>query len=220
MLVQATRPVCGPFLDVAVVREHAGRPQAWAESCIAFNTSVLDYLKKENSIDIVVLSSPLDYLVNPADHLLKKTRDGKYAITDTGLAPAIAAFNVTIQAVRALGKRVIVVAPPPMSGLDVGRCQERRNHSLPVLGASEACGIEVAAYRKERAAVLQLLDALPQGADTAVIRFDSILCDDKVCKTELDGVKLYNDKGHLSAEGMAHISRRIALLDSIARYAR
>lgn len=219
-VVQATRPVCGPFLGVAVVREHAGRPRAWAESCIAFSKSVLDYLKHADSIQTVVLSSPLDYLVNPDDRLLRQKTDGSYELIETGLDPAIAAFSATVEAVRALGKRVIVVAPPPMSGVNIGRCQERLQHKLPVFGTNDNCNIDVSEYHQERAAVLQLLDALPAGADVAVIRFDTVLCDEKTCRTSLDGINLYNDKGHLSEEGIVHIARHISLLDTINRQAR
>jgi len=219
-VIQATRPVCAPFVDTATVQEQAGYSRSWAQGCIAFNQSVLDYLKKNDAIKIVVLSSPIQYTLNPKNSLLRLTADGSYATVTPSVEAIGAAFKATIEAVHALGKRVVVVSPPPVNGLDVGRCHERMKYHLPILGATEDCSIDVATYHKIRADVLSLLDSLPVSSKASVIRLDARLCDEQRCLTELNGVSLYLDIGHLSSEGAAQMASYIALVSLIEKSAR
>jgi peptidoglycan/LPS O-acetylase OafA/YrhL len=218
-IVQATKPVCGPIQDLAVVREHGGRTRAWAESCIAFNHAVMDYLKASKSITTVVLSSPFDYYVSPAEHLLRKNATD-YTLLQSGQEVALQHFRKTIQAIRALGKKVVVIAPPPMSGFDVGRCLDRQKSKLPIFGMLEGCQIDAAMYQQERAKVLSFLGAMQAEADTSVIRFDEELCTTKACDTSRDDIALYNDGGHLSVAGSIYLAKRISLLDKIQQAAK
>ena len=58
-LAQATRSVCGPLIDVGPFISAASLyNRSWAEECISFNRSVLSYVERARSVEIVVLSSP------------------------------------------------------------------------------------------------------------------------------------------------------------------
>jgi hypothetical protein len=219
-VVQATRSVCAPLLGTATVQERRGYSRSWAKNCIAFNQSVLEYLKQNESIQIVVLSSPISYILNPTNYLLQLNSENNYVTTATGIDTVITAFNATVEAVHALGKRVVIVAPPPVSGFDIGRCHERMHNGLPILGAAEDCSIDVATYHRERADVLRLLDKLPKSVDVRVVSFDAALCDENRCRTELDGVSLYFDRGHFSREGAVHLASYTSLVASIEHDAR
>jgi len=115
-VIQATKSACGPLLGVAPNSETLS--QQWSEDCISFNDSVLSFLQTSNTVNTVVLSSPFaQYL----DHgykgqtwtLVKKNyENNEYFTLDVGLEEAVAGLKNTIDRVRALGKKVVLIAPP------------------------------------------------------------------------------------------------------------
>lgn len=223
-IVQATRSSCGPLLDVAPVERRfvRGYNTYWAERCIAFNDSVIRYLEQTDSIRTVVLSSPFSqYLENGSYQLIKRGDSEHPLLTlDAGLLPAIAGVKATVKRVRALGKTIIVIAPPPQGTFNIGKCLERMRSGLVVLGGVRDCKIDLELYKKNSAVVLQLLDALPKMANVEVIGFDSYLCQTVWCETFIDGTFVYRDSGHFSYEGSVLLSKRSGLLERIYRAAR
>lgn len=102
----------------------------WSEACIDFNDSVLEHVRREASIEVVVLSSPFRLLLTPEDpkhHWRTLTkREGGYVETEATVEVAVDALRRTVRSLTALGKRVVLVAPPPASGFNIGTCVERR----------------------------------------------------------------------------------------------
>ena len=222
-IAQATSPVCGPLLGLGAVQEQGDINRKWAEHCIDFNAAVLAYLKRTDSISLIVLSSPFEQFVNKGEfRLLKRDgQDGSEQLVEAGVAEAVAGLKRTVDAVRAMGKRVVVVAPPPSAyGFDIGRCIERIDNHLPILGVTDDCNIDKATYHKMRGNVLEFLAALPQQADVEVIRFDDFLCDSRLCRTYIDGTFIYRDAGHFSHEGAVYVTNALSLLDKIRQAAR
>lgn len=223
-MVQATRSACGPFLGVAAVERKTskGYDPKWAESCIDFNDSVFAYLKQAPSVRTIVLSSPFESLINNERYQLLKRdgHDGRYGLVEAGSIEAVEGMKRTVDAVRALGKRVVVVAPPPGSGFDIGRCTERLESGLVMMGVANECRISIDAYRKKRGRVLDFLATLPQQAGVEVIRFDDFLCESDQCRTYISGTSIYRDKGHLSHDGSALLANEVHLLDKIKKSAR
>ncbi|MBK7137378.1 MAG: acyltransferase [Rhodocyclales bacterium] len=64
-VVQATKTVCGPLVGMAAF-DTGDYPRSAAQNCLRFNTSVLDYLSKTPSIEVVVLSSPFAQYLDSA----------------------------------------------------------------------------------------------------------------------------------------------------------
>ncbi len=219
-MIQATRSECGPLLGVAEIRE-GSYDRAWAESCIAFSQSVVDYLGAANSIRTVVLSSRFEQYVRTGGQLLERdAKDGTFHMTRTGQAEAIGSLARTVDAIRRLGKRVVVVAPPPSGGFDAGRCVERLIRRLPTLGGNEDCVISLEDYRAKNRNVLDLLVALPAKARVAVISFDPYLCDSVSCRTHVDGELIYRDEQHLSIEGSIFLANAASLVTKIGELAK
>ncbi len=214
-LIQATQSACGPLIGLAAQKD-GGYDRKWGESCIQFNDSVVNYLKNTESIKVIVLSSPFSQFVDKDQRLLKRDeRDGTYRIVDAGLTEAVAGLKRTADAVRTLGKRVVVVAPPPASGFDIGRCIERIDSKLPTMRAIKGCMIDVEAYHKERGGVLKLLAALPQQTGIDVVSFDPFLCNNRMCNAYIDGTFIYRDGGHFSHEGSVFIANAMSLVKRI-----
>jgi peptidoglycan/LPS O-acetylase OafA/YrhL len=223
-MIQATMSRCGPLLGMAPYSPAAaGQADApdrrWAESCIAFNRSVLDYLRRTDSIHTVVLSSPLQQYLDAGQFDLLVERQQGYAAIPSDPAAVHASLRATVDAVRRLGKRVALVAPPPSSDFNIGDCLERQLRGAVTLGDLPGCAVSRAAYQHRRAPVLALLQQM-QRDGTPVISFDAWLCGPEACRTTVDGTMLYRDSGHFSVEGSRLVARRMLLAEQIRQQAR
>ena len=116
----------------------------------------------------------------------------------------------TAAAIRALGKRVIVVAPLPSSGFDTGICLERKATGRPVFGVDSACRVSARGYREGHKRLFSLLDSLGS-AGVPVFDFGDVLCGSEYCTTRMDGVLLYRDGGHLSYDGSRLLAQKFRL---------
>ena len=208
-VAQATKSNCGPFMGMAAIGE--GQYQMpWPESCIKFNQSVLDYLAKADSVKYVVLSGQFGYLMQ---HLRVLDVEGGQSLEVKGsMSLAIRGLRETVSKVRSLGKRVVVVASPPSSGFDVGRCLELNASGKFVFGADEAsCRISTAAFHRDQALTREFLALLPSTTDVGVVRFEDFLCSALMCETELEGVFIYRDSNHLSYDGSRKLAASMGL---------
>ena len=134
---------------------------------------------------------------------------------------AIERLRATVVKLRALGKKVVVVAPPPASGFNLGQCLELQASGKVFLGADgEGCRISVAAYQLRRALVRQFLAKLPGEAGVSVVRFDDALCSTQTCETEVNGIFIYRDEGHLSIEGSRQLAIRMGFAKRLMDAAR
>ena len=215
---QATRTMCGPLMQSAPVsRDPTSTYSAeWARSCVQFNDSVFAYLERSPEPSTVVLSSWLrQYLVAPSWHVLDRGR-----IVEAGADVAVAGLGRTARALRALGQRVVFVAPPPASGVDIGACQERRELGLWTIEPSRGCAIHVDEYRRYQNHGLEVVDRLPREALIDVVRFDDVLCDASTCRTKLGSTPLYRDAGHFSVTGSVALGEEVGLFDRVVGSAR
>jgi len=216
-VLQATRSTCGPILGAGPVSLDVGSEDnaAWARRCIDFNESVLQYLAAQKSVKVVVLASPFDQYVD-ADKWGMLTGGG-YA--QAGVDDAVSRMRDTVNRIRALGKRVVVVAPPPSSGFDIGDCLERRATGRWNAGPNAGCEVSQPLYQSKRGKVLELLSRLPKEAGVEVVRFDDFLCAQGVCKTSLEGHWLFRDAGHLSREGSVLLATHTHLVRELLDHA-
>ncbi|MCI4569078.1 acyltransferase family protein [Lysobacter sp. CFH 32150] len=216
-VVQATKSSCGPLLGLAqITPEH---PRDFAERCLTFNQSVIDHLAETSSIRLVVLSSAFYPYFDPERRLLRKM-EGSTIEQETDEAVAIAAMRATVGKLRALGKRVVIVAPPPSTGFDFSRCLERRARNRTLFGRFIDCDMPLAEYRASKHEVLGFLARVRSEADVEVVSFDAALCSESACITELDGTFLYRDEGHLSYAGSTAVAKRMQLGDALEWAAR
>lgn len=217
-IIQATKSDCAPMLGVALRADERG----WSEGCIDFNDSVISYLKNAKSIETVVLSSPFDRYVDKKKKVVQRDdRDGHYHSEDAGVNGAVVSMKKTVDKLRFLGKRVVVIAPLPSSGLDIGRCLVRSELDLPILGVDGGCQqISVDSWKRLQEPVLEFLAALPAQAGVEVIRPGEYLCNSEYCKTYIENTFIYRDAGHLSYEGSVLLAKNMGLLEKIEERAK
>lgn len=224
-VIQATRSQCGPFLGLAprrVIKPEQGTyiDQSWAESCIDFNKSVVDFLRITPSIQTVVLSSPISQYVTKENYQHVVQEGGKFVSKPISSTNALSSLQRTVEEIRKLGKRVVFVAPPPSSDFNIGGCLERQLSGTVAFGGQPDCAIDRAEYESKRANVIEFLNRTSVDADIAVIRFDPWLCGASVCKTLLEGTAIYRDTGHLSHSGSKLMAKRMRLEQLIREQAK
>ncbi|WP_280647552.1 SGNH hydrolase domain-containing protein [Hyphomicrobium zavarzinii] len=200
-LWQATKSLCGPIVDVAPAWPTIPYPRDWSIGCIAFNQSVLSFLSEHPNINRVVLGSVYaQYTRNNAAALIKTERDGYVEQIDKRSA-IIGQFRETIERIQALGKEVVIVGPTPATGFDIGLCYERKATGAPIFGPNRDCQLSASAARDFRAHVDSVLKEVAAKTGVRLVNLADYLCDDAICRTEIDGVPLYRDAGHLSELG-------------------
>jgi peptidoglycan/LPS O-acetylase OafA/YrhL len=221
-LLQATKSECGPFLGLSrFSMEHPGIE--WAKGCVKFNQSVIEHLAGASSVEVVVLASSFTaYAPNPSGHPdnIRQVSDGFELIGATQESSADA-MDETIRRIRALGKRVIVVAPPPSAGFDSSKCLERVATGKIVWGSRGiGCDIDSASYRRHQQGVLTLMDRIEERSQVKVLRFDETLCSPSACSTSQQGTFIYRDAGHLSYDGSVVLGRTMRLGERLLKEAR
>ena len=213
-VAQATRSVCGPFANLAPTSS-----AAWAEWCIGFNRSVLASIE-DSPIEVVVLSSPYNQYLEPGAKVL--SFNGEEAdVRDGTVEIALGALRETAEAVRATGRRVVLVSPPPRGDFDTGLCVERRDSGRLLLGPYRECALTMDLYAKTYPGVVEFLDRAPAEAGVPVVRLDQFLCDESGdCLTVIDDILVYRDPHHLSVAGSVALAKRFGLAERILKEAR
>ena len=215
-VAQATRSHCGPF-DALAPLDERGHQRPWALSCLEFNQSVLDYLATADSVEYVVLASLFEQYLGGVDRTrmfnLQRMEGGQLLEVRASVPLALERLGITVSRLRAMGKKVVVVTPPPSSGFNIGQCLELQASGKVYLGADEnSCRISRAAYHRHQALIRRFLATLTNVAAVNVVGFDDALCSAQVCETELSGVFLYGDAGHLTIEGSLRLAAQMGLV--------
>ena len=71
-------------------------------------------------------------------NILKQSEAGDVT-TDATVDDAVADMRETVRTLRALGKKVVLIAPPPALDIDIGLCLERRDSGKLTLGPHSDC---------------------------------------------------------------------------------
>lgn len=219
-LIQATRHACAPFIGIADYRNKADRRYQWEASCIAFNDQVLELLKKEPTGRTVILSGNLYNYLKPGRLLVyRSTPNGDLWHDESHDEDVFKAVKTTIEDVRAMGHRVILITPPPRANFDVSRCLERRERSLMTFGGDPECGIHRDLLARENQKLNLFLNRIHTELKVSTLTFEGALCDGLMCKTTLDGIPLYRDDSHFSNVGGRALIQHMRLIDQIDQLA-
>ena len=193
---QVTKGACWPILGVA------GRELSpvQARDCITFNDAVLNWVSKQANISTVILSSPFQ----TAGQLIDRTGG---IIDNSDDTYGLAHILTTVEALRALDKRVVIVSPPPSSGRDIGDCLL---YAIVWGKDLSGCDFSTHDYSDRRENAYRLLHKAEKFVP--VVFLDKLMCQDGNCATSDGNLFLYRDHGHLSVESAESLGRRIDLL--------
>lgn len=193
-LRQMTLPSCGPVPTLTLVSSAAE-----TSACRDFNRQVMDWLASDPGIKTVILSSPFAWLATPT--LTLERRDGSRV--QGSVDEGVAALNQTIDELRALGLRVVVMSPPPTSGWSIGRCLALRARNGEALNA---CDFDRDTLFSPKRLANEVLAGLAD--DVPVVWLGDTICEDRRCRAAADGTFLYRDRGHLSNAGSRWLGRQ------------
>lgn len=201
-IVQATKAVCGPFLDIAPSNYIYTR--SWSEGCIGFNQSVVAYLKLHPEIKTVILSSALAQYVPGAEdkdwEMLSREGD-RFRSQPQKLSLLAESLGRTVATVRSMGKHVILFAPPPIMDFDIARCLDRADAGQFSVSPYTDCTYTAGQHVAEWQPIHGFLDLIRQRNIAPIYSIEPFLCGSGRCITRLDGTMLYRDAAHLSAAG-------------------
>ncbi len=191
-IVQLTKSVCGPFLNLAPI--NSKYDENWAAGCLAFNKKAFEYIIANKSISHVVLSASFNQYINFSA--------GTQYLSQEGVIPRkhqdlINELQNTVTIIKNAGKVPVLFTPPPRTGFNIGECLVRQISNKVLL--RDDCSITYDEYLRHEEPIIRIFDTLH--ADTNIFWLSDLLCDRVKCKTKIKGVPIYRDSGHLSIEG-------------------
>ena len=216
---QASKGMCSPLLDYAAV----GHPNEvdFAKGCIAYNDSVLAYIRRTPSLKIVILAGQYFRSMPGASvFALRRLPGGNIVRAPLGTAPTVAAQQATVARLRSYGLRVITVSTPPPSDFDLGKCWERKAERLPIAGPAADCVLRDDNPQRALEGFEAMMSGFTQSAHVPVVRLDRALCHAGRCDIAQDGKPLFRDNGHLTTWGSLVVGRRVDLGERAWRDAR
>ncbi len=198
-LRQTTFSACAPFVGYAPKRVGMENADVWADLCLKFNRDVAQFVANDDRIDTVVLSAPWRLWVKPKSTVLSRSGEQGFVEHDTGVDFAVEAISSTIEPLKRAGKRVVVFGPPPSAGTDTGACLERLATNKITFGGD--CRIDKAKAMRYDAPVNEFLEKISLRYQVDIVRVSELLCEGDYCATQINGVPVYRDPGHLSVDG-------------------
>ncbi|NOX75170.1 MAG: acyltransferase [Gammaproteobacteria bacterium] len=196
-IIQITKSVCGPFFDIAPISKK--HPESWGEDCLKFTGEVRKWLRSNNTVKYVVVSSPFSQYLSENSQLL--FRDG--SIKEANIKTATIEFEKTLKELVSIGVKPVIFSPPPANDTNLGRCLSKAEWMGLNLGK---CDFNLAHLSQDRKNAYKLMDNVAKNYD--IIRLDDLICDNSLCKTHLNTVWVFRDSGHLSHEGSALLGKQ------------
>lgn len=196
-IAQMTMPACAPVIGVSYLLRDKSHEESFASACIDFNNQVLHWLSENPSVKHVVLASQYFHFFESDAELY----DGRN-LNRFDRAVLLSKFRETLKRIKELGASPVLVAPPPASGENIGKCLAKRklkNDDLSLCDFKETEILPVATQ------VYDFLGDLSR--DYKVLWLNRAMCVRGACKTHEGDVFFYNGVGHLSVEGSALIGR-------------
>lgn len=212
-LIQATFSTCVPIKGISFYQP----PQhglSWAHKCLSFNQSAIDYAIKNPDIELVVIASLWTHMLNVPLHV--KNTDDKPQTSQLNKGDITGAIIRTVSTLKSAGKKVVLVAPPPSLGFNIAKCHEQRDREQFRIGSQEPedCRLDYNKYLEREKRLNAIFEKLREN-NIAIYSFAEKLCNDEFCDTKLDGVILYQDRGHLSISGSIHYAQKFSMHEEL-----
>ena len=214
--VQATLSECVPIDATGHYKPFRPTKSSKADglTCAKFNRQTLLFALNEDSIDTVVLASAWTHILSTKSIVIYQPLG--YSARRSSSAEFKERFLKTIAQLKAAGKKVVVISPPPQGNFNVAKCFE------PMLTKDlqlDGCEIERDKNNQRHRSVKRLMLEL-ENSGIPIYRFDDNLCDQQRCRTLIDGEILYRDMVHLSVRGSALYGEKYNLYGTLLKMAR
>ncbi len=198
----AAAAACPPLLDIN---------RTDRRSCNKFNEKVMDIVAESAHIELVILAARWPLLVTGARY---KQESGDPVELISALTNAVgeesnfdlfdAGLRRTVDRLRSLGKRVIIVNTVPEVGFDVPNAQFMAR--IRGLDVNELIAPTTLEYRERGREVEQILSELAAQGLVERVAPDGLLCGSTYCRVAVAGRPLYRDDDHLSVFGTEFVA--------------
>jgi hypothetical protein len=209
--------MCGPIVGLAAIE--GPHERAITLACLAYNRSVIDYLRTKQSVEVVVVTGSFIRFFGSHSRFAEQGSQG-LALSPPNREALARALHQTIEQVKRLGKRVVLLGPAPNARYDLARCWERTVQRIRSFGPFRGCPLSDRTLLPEQYQVLAVLQRAAELGDVPLIRLDRVLCPNGRCVTQLRGRSLYLDSLHLTDDGSLELGRRMNLGALVWRSAR
>jgi hypothetical protein len=207
--IQITMSSCRPVVGLAILGKITpkalDRTENWAKNCVENNDKVITWLTSKDSIEYVILASPFSFTpyVYYGGDVVKTVDD-----------VVIKAFSKTINKIRKLGKKPIVISPVPNNVSDIGRCSVR---ALMLNKDAGICDFSISDFSEYTKSSYHTINLVKDFAP--VFNLKDLICQNKQCDVIIDNIILYRDTSHLTKDGSVYIGKQYDLMGQIIKSA-
>ena len=217
---QVTSVACPPLLGAeraAVGFLRRGR----IKRCEEFKAAVMQALEREHRPSLVVIVARWSMYSETSTEFTRGRRvflideQDQTLDVETSRKVLARALARTVDTINALGIRVLLIGQPPEYFQDPNICFVERS----ILGRDVSDCLrqprQVADKRLHASKAILQNVAIGRSA-TTYVSLDSILCDEKACRTTKDGQPLYEDRNHLNLFGARVVGNALTEIPSLA----
>jgi peptidoglycan/LPS O-acetylase OafA/YrhL len=205
---QATRSACAPFLNTAPNTKRSDF-EAQARQCVGFNDSTFKFISDTPSIKTVILAGSYGQYMQDTFESISFDTSGVMQIEKSTPERAMKDMQVVVEKLKALGKQVVIISPPPPINTTIVSCIQAEMASPSLTNQSSKCLLDRKLFERSHKNVLNLMKYAETSLGAKVIYLSDALCDAKSCKTIIDGVPIYRDPGHLSNTGSVKLYQKM-----------
>ncbi len=195
---QHTMSVCEPLLGISVVGVKTDRTITWSEKCIEHNNRVFEWLKNNPDIRYVVLSSRFKFFNYDLFY--------KGVVIEYDFDTVMHSLVDTVGRLREIGKKVVIVSPPPGNDNDLGACFSK-SYRFGVIPSE--CDFNTASFSAGTLRAFKFLKNVENFIP--VIWLNDFICNKNKCLASIDGIPIYRDTTHLSKSGSALLGKQFDL---------
>ena len=209
--LQATQSECAPLANMAPQNWRRGVSEQRSRDCIGFNADVLLYAIATPSIRNIILASP--WATTSGFEIFTLTNGGQPKVRRSEIEGSLQALASIVTPLKAAGKNVLIVEPPPTIGVDLSRCIERSLTGKIAVSPPPRCALDKAETQLVMRSQLEFVRQAEKKLGVRILRLADVLCISGYCETMAHGLPIYRDKGHLSREGSKIVFSRIKMSD-------
>ena len=205
---QATRSACAPFLNTAPNTKRSDF-EAQARQCVGFNDSTFKFISDTPSIKTVILAGSYGQYMQDTFESISFDTSGVMQVEKSTPERAMKDMQVVVEKLKALGKQLVIISPPPPINTTIVSCIQAEMASPSLTNQSSKCLLDRKLFERSHKNVLNLMKYAETSLGAKVIYLSDALCDAKSCKTIIDGVPIYRDPGHLSNTGSVKLYQKM-----------
>jgi peptidoglycan/LPS O-acetylase OafA/YrhL len=205
---QATRSACAPFLNAAPNTKRNDF-EVQARQCVGFNDSAFKFISEHPSITTVILAGSYGQYVQDTFETISFDEGGAMHIAKSTPERAKQDMHNVVEKLKSLGKDVVIISPPPRIDNALVSCIQNEVANPSFSDPSAKCMLARSAFDRANKKMNDLMKYAETALGAKVVYLSDVLCDEKACKTIIDGVPIYRDNGHLSITGSVKLYQKM-----------